>query len=111
MEPLRTWERKGQIVWNPALGQFHDLHESRDIQGPLYFVTVRIKGANETVKIVRQQRALIPSLAQSRVRAHYDQHFPPDRLAVVLVKRASPLWRGWAALAREKAFPVPRNIA
>lgn len=108
MEPLTTWERKGMIEWNPALGMFRDTWVSNDIHGPMYLVTVRLDMPEEPVWIMREQRALIPSLAEKRVREHFERYFPPERIHVVLVRRGRLQWTGWTVLAKSGGYPNTR---
>jgi hypothetical protein len=111
MEPFKSWERHGKIRWHPDRGVFIDQWTSKDISGPIYFVTVRIDTGKDTgVRIIREQRALIPSLAAKRVREHYEQYLPAGTVHVVLVRRGRALWSGWQALARVGGFPVRRDI-
>lgn len=109
MEPLKSWEREGKIVWNPASGLFRDTWVSSDIRGPMYYVVVRLDLPEGSVRIVREQRALIPSLAEKRVRDHYLNYFPERCIQVVLVRRGRTQWKGWTALDKSQGYPIVRD--
>lgn len=112
MEPLQSWEREGRIKWNQRTGMFRDTYKSDDIAGPLYLVTVRVDAVDKRpAYIVREQRALIPSLAVKRVRAYFLHYLPEETFHIVLVRRGKDRWNGWASLDRCRAYPKVRHTS